>query len=158
MKFDSWHISRPTIIATEVALQRGAHEVFVIWAGLRSQPSPACEVTQLIIPKQVPESTVFGVAVRIDGAELARIQFENFDRGERSYVQIHTHPGTNVEMSDLDRKREVVNHVGALSMMVPHYCANGLQTFRGVNVYEREQREWRLWSPDETNKRIRISE
>lgn len=158
MKFDSWHVSASIVAATEVALRRGSHEVFVIWAGPRSQVLPACLVTRVIIPEQVPESTPFGVAVRIDGAELARIQFENFDRGERSYVQIHTHPGSRVDMSKLDRKREVVNHVGALSVIVPHYCASGLATFQGVNVYEREEQEWRQWTPDETKLRIRIGQ
>lgn len=156
MKFDVWQVSPEVIAETEAALRRGKHEVFVMWAGPRSQSAGVCEITRVIIPRQTPESSPFGVAVKIEGSELARIQFDNFGRGEKSYVQVHTHPKGNVEMSRLDRKREVVNQIGALSIIVPNYCGDGLAGFPGVNVYERDEDDWRLWTPAEAAMKIRV--
>ncbi len=156
MTFERWEFPASVIDTTQSTLRRGKHEVFVLWAGPRPQHSSVCRVTRLIVPEQTPESSKFGESVRIAGAELARIQFDNFERGEKNYVQIHTHPSPRVDMSDLDREREVVNYTGALSIIVPQYCAGDLAAFSGVNVYEREDDGWRLWSSKEVAERIHI--
>jgi hypothetical protein len=154
MTFETWRIPHSVLVETEAALQSAEHEVFVIWVGPRAKEPRTCQLTRLIVPEQIPESSPLGESVRIEGRELARIQFDNAERGDKSYVQIHTHPRDNVEMSPLDHEREVVNHVGGLSIIVPHYCAQGLTGFSGVNVYEREERRWRQWSRQEVLARI----
>lgn len=152
-----WIIPRPVLDDTLRAFRRGRHEVFVLWTAALDQPGPTVEVRRCVTPEQKPGITALGVFVHIEGKELARIAFDNFSRQERAVVQLHTHPGDDVEMSRLDREWEVVRHVGALSVIVPHYGARGLNRFPGVNVYEREPSDWRLWDPREVATRLRIS-
>lgn len=159
MKIRQWIIPSSVIQQTERAFRSGKHEVFAIWTADKSElgvPNQAVPISRCVIPKQTPGETPTGVYVHIEGAELQRIQLDNFDRSERSVVQLHTHPGVDVRMSQLDREWEVVRHVGALSIIVPFYGQHGLISFEGVNVYEREEHDWRLWSRIETAERIKI--
>jgi proteasome lid subunit RPN8/RPN11 len=152
-----WQIPVSVVTSTELALRSGAHEVFVLWtAPLSTALMPIVPIERAIVPAQCASATRAGVYVHIEGSELARIQFENFNRGERNVVQLHTHPGANVDMSELDREWEVVRHVGALSIIVPHYGRGPLQGFAGVHVYERETSDWRLLSAGEAAKRLII--
>ncbi|HEX2544481.1 MAG TPA: hypothetical protein VHL79_06365 [Ramlibacter sp.] len=136
------------------------HEVFALWTApleVRRDALSEVRVLQAIVPRQRPGRTAFGVYVHIPGEELQRIQLENYARGERSIIQLHTHPGADVSMSDLDREWEVTSHVGALSIIVPDYCAQGLRLFDGANIYEREEDHWRLWSAQEAAERMQIT-
>jgi proteasome lid subunit RPN8/RPN11 len=155
MKFKTWSVPHAVLEQTEKAFLSGNHEVFVIWTAAASQEPPdAADILRCIIPQQQPGETPHGVYVHIAGSELQRIQVDNYTKGERSVVQLHTHPGADVGMSDLDREWEVVRHVGALSIIVPFYGRHGLDSFEGVNVYEREVAGWRLWTPSETSTRL----
>src|SRR5713226_7100139 len=139
MKFERWEISRKVIEQTLAAFKRGRHEVFVIWTGQLNIVHPSCRIQRCVIPTQQPGFAPQGGAyVHITGAELSRIQYQNYDLGERSVIQLHTHPSGDVRMSELDRQWEVVNHVGALSIIVPSYGDRRLEGFPGANVYERE--------------------
>jgi proteasome lid subunit RPN8/RPN11 len=154
--FDAWEIPIEVLEETAAAFARGDHEVFVLWATALGEDDGTCRVVRCIVPDQQPGRTGLGVYVRMEGRELARIQYENFDRKERSVVQLHTHPSRDVDMSDLDRQWEVVNHVGALSVIVPRYGQDGLHGFPVVGVYEREPKHWRLWSGAEIGRRFRV--
>ncbi|WP_028731323.1 Mov34/MPN/PAD-1 family protein [Pandoraea sp. E26] len=155
MKFGTWFIPIAVLEQTERAFISGNHEVFVIWTASASQnPLVDANVLRSVVPQQQPGETPTGVYVHIPGAELQRIQVDNYARGERSVVQLHTHPGPDVRMSDLDREWEVVRHVGALSIIVPFYGRGGLSSFDGANVYEREEAGWRLWTPAEASTRL----
>lgn len=156
MKIDYWDIPQSVIDKTGQAFTVGQHEVFVLWTASLNNTGPACEIKRCIVPSQRPGVTPFGVYVHIEGAELNRIQFDNYDRGEKCVIQLHTHPSPDVRMSELDREWEVVKHVGALSIIVPSYGKRGLSGFIGVNVYEREEKAWRLWSRNETDQHLRI--
>lgn len=156
MKYKYWNISLAVAKQTEQAFLTGSHEVFVIWTAPRQVfgDSALAGISQCIVPAQTPGTTPAGVWVHIAGEELQRIQLENFRNGERSIVQLHTHPGADVNMSLLDRKWEVVRHPGALSIIVPHYGTRGLLLHEGANVYEREDDDWRLWSRMEARERL----
>ncbi len=157
MKYETWEIPDQIIRETTTAFQVGHHEVFAIWTTPLKLAEKICRIQRLIIPDQKPGASSWGgVYVHIDGIELSRIQFDNYDRSERSVVQLHTHPSNDVLMSALDREWEVVKHVGALSIIVPNYGMNGLQNFPGVSVYERETDAWRSWSRSEIAERLRI--
>jgi len=133
------------------------HEVFALWTAaleLEAEYQEQAHIDRLIIPAQRPGWTPQGVYVHITGDELQRIQFGNYDKRQRSIVQLHTHPTRDVRMSLLDRKWEVVAHTGALSIIIPDYCAHGLCLANGANVYEREEDDWRLWSAREAAERI----
>lgn len=156
MKIEKWKVSAEVIRQTERAMRVGAHEVFVIWSAnqLDSGDHKLTLVDGCIVPAQTPGVTADGVWVHIEGRELQRIQLDNFKMGRRSVIQLHTHPSTDVRMSQLDRNWEVVRHVGALSIIVPKYCRDGLQLFNGANIYEREDDDWRLWSLAEAQDRL----
>lgn len=154
-----WQVSKRVLNETERAFRAGEHEIFVIWTSLlATEASQNCDsiqrIQRSIVPAQRPGRSAFGVWVHIDGSELQRIQLENYSRGERSCVQLHTHPGVDVTMSELDRKWEVVRHEGALSIIVPFFGQRGLTGFPKVNVYEREPDDWRLWGRDEVMSRL----
>ena len=84
------------------------------------------------------------------GAELRRIAFDNYERGERSAAQLHTHPSADTRMSALDREWEVVSRPGDLSIIVPDYCRGGIESFWRASVYEREPGgRWRPWRAGE---------
>lgn len=150
-----WHVPKKVLDETASALASRDSEVFVIWTAPIQMSDNMCRISRCVIPKQ-DAGFMLGAYVHIEGTELSRIVFENYKRGERSVVQIHTHPSKNVTMSSLDREWEVVNHVGALSIIVPNYCKSGLDGFPGVNVYEREARDWRLWQKGEVKKHLII--
>ena len=155
MIFNTWSIPQDVLKQTEEAFLAGQHEDLVIWTAAASQESTsAAEILRCVVPQQQPGETATGVYVHIAGAELQRIQIDNYKKGERSIVQLHTHPGSDVRMSDLDREWEVVRHIGALSIIVPFYGRRGLNAFEGANVYEREEAGWRLWAPSEISARL----
>jgi proteasome lid subunit RPN8/RPN11 len=158
MTTTTWTLPTSILRGTQKAFLQGAHEVFVLWvAPLKADVGAPIELRRCVVPAQEPGRTAYGVYVRIEGAELQRIQLDNYRQGERSVVQLHTHPGHDVTMSDLDREWEVVRHVGALSIIVPHYGTTDWFGFKGVNVYEREPEGWRLWSHEECLKRITVA-
>lgn len=152
----TWTLSTDVIRQTEKSFRAGQHEVFVLWTASLDLSEPEFLIRRVVVPKQKPGQTEFGVYVHIEGSELSSVQIDNYRRGERSVVQLHTHPGSDVGMSDLDREWEVVRHVGALSIIVPHYGIKPLMDFAGVNVYEREVAGWRLWSSTEIGLRLRV--
>jgi proteasome lid subunit RPN8/RPN11 len=158
MKYQNWNIPEGIVEQTEQALLIGRHEVFAIWTTPRLAGNEGCaQISRCIVPAQTPGITAYGVSVHIAGQELQRIQLDNFQRNERSIIQLHTHPGEDVEMSELDREWEVVRHVGALSIIVPYYGTKGLMLGCGANVYEREDDDWRLWTSEEAKERLQIS-
>lgn len=157
MKYSQWKIPQQVVVETEQAFLRGKHEVFAIWVAPRADVAAHATITRCIVPKQTPGVTPTGVWVHIAGEELQRIQLDNFQHKERSVVQLHTHPGANVDMSKLDRDWEVVRHVGALSIIVPFYGTRGLTLFEQANIYEREDDDWRLWPRHEAAARLVLS-
>lgn len=160
MKINQWKVARMVVSQTEQAVLVGAHEVFVLWAApinRTAQDAGVLEVDQCIVPAQKPGVSPQGVWVHIEGRELQRIQYDNHDAGKRSVIQLHTHPDHDVRMSPLDREWEVVRHVGALSIIVPHYGRHGLLLHSDANVYEREAHDWRLWSKSEAKERLVIA-
>jgi len=155
MKYRNWKIPQSVMNQTMASFKVGHHEVFAIWtAAVADDAVTTAEIQRCIIPQQTPGASPTGVWVHIPGAELQRIQLDNFRNKERGVIQLHTHPGRDVTMSALDREWEVVRHVGALSIIVPHYGLQGLQLYEGANVYEREDGDWRLWSRAEAKARL----
>lgn len=160
MKYGKWTVPAELVQATEAAMAGRRHEVFALWTAaleLGDEQREEAQIRQLIVPAQRPGQTAHGVYVHIAGSELQRIQMTNYDRNERSIVQLHTHPSSDVTMSGLDRQWEVVAHLGALSIIVPDYCARGLCLTAGANIYEREEDDWRLWSRREAAERIVVA-
>ena len=112
MKCNKWVIPSAVATQTERALLVGQHEVFCMWTAaagnaISDEATGSAEVLRCVVPAQTPGETPSGVWVHIAGQELQRIQMDNYHRQERSIVQLHSHPGANVQMSELDREWEV---------------------------------------------------
>ena len=176
-----WLVPQKVVDDTVGALSGRDAEVFVLWttalepgrgsedgtlagrivgrlrAALPFLGRGKCTVCRAIVPEQDSHVGAGGAHVHIHGKELRRIEFDNYERGERNAVQIHTHPSDDTRMSALDREWEVVMHAGALSIIVPDYCRGGIESFRSASVYEREVGgRWRLWGAGEFERRVRI--
>lgn len=144
-----WKIPKTVLENTAKILASKDSEVFVLWTAPIKMTNGKYQISRLIMPEQDSHKGFEGAYVHIKGRELSRIAFDNYKRKERSVIQIHTHPSVNVNMSRLDRQWEVVSQTGALSIIVPNYGKNGLGDFLGVNIYEKETKDWRLWEKDE---------
>ena len=142
------------------ALSGMGAEVFALWTTpLASRPPSSRQlISRVIVPEQEPRTDgPRGARVRVTGGELRRTAFDNYERGERSAVQIHTHPSADTRMSELDRMWEVVSHPGALSIIVPDYCRDGPDSFWRASVYERGPGgAWSLWDGGEMRRRIEV--
>lgn len=176
-----WVVPKKVVDETVGALSSIESEVFVLWTASKEPASPresrgragilgrlraalpvlgrrSIAISRAIVPEQDTHADADGAYVHIAGSELRRIGFDNYERGERNAVQIHTHPSSSTRMSELDREWEVVTHVGALSIIVPDYCGNGLESFSKASVYEREAGgRWRLWGAGEFERRVRMA-
>ena len=144
-----WEIPKAVLSDTARILASKDLEVFVIWTAPLDIINNTYQISRLIVPEQDSHREIGREYVHIYGKELSRIAFDNYGRQEKSVIQIHTHPSANVEMSSLDREWEVVRDKGALSIIVPNHGKNGLDGFPGVNIYEKEADDWRLWDKDE---------
>lgn len=152
-----WYVPRDIINGTAEALKNGEVERFVLWTAAIRDKGPDVIVNDLVVPAQTAYTGPDGAWVHIDGSELARIAFYMYDNDERAVAQLHTHPSQDVRMSRLDRAWEVVSHEGALSIIIPEYAKDDLDGFPGANVYERGSAGWRLWSLDESARRLVIT-
>jgi len=146
-------IPSSVLAETEIALRDDAVERTVVWQ-LAEPPDPANAVVALVVPEQHPEATTLGHLVRVPGNELARMQFDAYHAGRRTWIQLHTHPGSDVRMSSTDRKWAIADFPGALSIIVPVFGRRGLRAWPGVAVYERGEANWRRWSQSEVMARL----
>lgn len=152
----TWSVPKLLVARTVGALSSKRAEVFALWTSPLDAPPGRRIVTRVIVPEQESRSGDSGAYVHVHGKELRRIAFDNYERGERSAAQLHTHPSGDTRMSALDREWEVVARPGDLSIIVPDYCRGGLESFRRASVYEREQGgRWRPWCAGELEGRIR---
>ena len=141
--------------ATEEALRLDGAERTAIWQ-LAEPSDPEMTVRRLIVPLQEPIVTAHGHLVRVPSSELARMQFDAYDAGFRTWIQLHTHPGINVCMSDTDVAWAIADFLGALSIIVPTFGRDGLSSWTGVGVYERGDDGWREWGTDESRTRLLV--
>jgi len=141
--------------ATEEALRLDGAERTAVWQ-LAEPQDAEMTVRRLVVPLQEPIVTGFGHLVRVSSSELARMQFEAHHAGLRTWIQLHTHPGTNVGMSDTDVAWAIADFPGALSIIVPNFGRDVLESWTGVGVYERGDDGWREWTPDETRDRLLV--
>ena len=141
------------LVETELALHDDAAERTAVWQ-VCEPPDPAMTVVHLDIPEQEPITTRLGHLVRVAGSELARMQFEAYRAGRRTWIQLHTHPARDVRMSSTDRKWAIADFPGALSIIVPEFGRHGLRGWPGVGVHERAEMGWRRWSRAEILDRL----
>jgi hypothetical protein len=77
-------------------------------------------IRRLFVPEQIAYSSRFGVGVEL----TPRAHFtltDNLEHDERFFARIHSHPGRAYH-SPVDDENQVINHVGALSIVVPYFA------------------------------------
>jgi len=123
----------------------GRGERTALWQ-FTEPPGALMTVRRVVTPAQESIHTPFGHLVHVTGAELARVQLDAYRLGLRTWVQLHTHPASDVRMSDTDREWAIADFPGALSVIVPRFARDGLIGWPGVAVHERHDDGWRRWT------------
>jgi hypothetical protein len=139
-------IPKDSIRAIEDFLRaRGADglEGVVLLAGPARGAGPTLLDT-LILPEQVAQRSLFGCSVEIPREEIAALTSILRARSAQLHVKIHTHP-TDAYHSELDLSNMLMQFDQALSIVVPDFCADGLNDLRDCDValYEAGAWDWR---------------
>lgn len=142
-------VPRSLVTPGETAIRRaGQHgnECFVLWSGVTD--GPEFRVLASHVPRQTAFRLESGVCVRVDGAELHRLNLWLFEAAQQLGVQIHSHP-TDAYHSDTDDSFPMVTTFGGLSIVVPWFGAEPWFS-RGSAAYRlRPPSEWReIEEPD----------
>jgi proteasome lid subunit RPN8/RPN11 len=148
-------VPRSILDDTAASLCDPEGERTVLWQ-VAAEPATEARVSRLVVPAQRAIKSADGCAVHVNGSELARIQFEAHDLGLLTSVQLHTHPGKDVAMSDLDVAWAIADFPGAVSIIVPRFGALGLIGWPGVSAYTRHKDGWSAWSDRQLLDSIRL--
>lgn len=143
----------PALLALQEA---GAHqnEAFALLGGILYEDQQSFEFTSCYIPDQTSFQTEDGLHVEVPGSALHRANLEFHHRGELMAGQVHSHP-TDAFHSSLDDALPLVTLLGALSIVVPDFAADGISSIHRWAFYRLiGVREWRLTREDEVEYRI----
>lgn len=122
----------------------GAREAVALWQGKASGPDSA-EVTRLVVPKQVTGPLHFNVPLE----ERLRIADEASRIGELIVAQLHTHPREAFH-SKADDELAIIKHLGAVSIVVPHFGLHWKGSLAEASVHMHLGRSrWRQLEPQE---------
>src|ERR1700682_860893 len=110
------------------AAGRRRAECFVLWSGVVD--GEIFHVRAAHTPRQTAYRFPDGICVRVEGAELHRLNVWLFEHNEQLGVQIHSHP-TEAYHSETDDTYPIVTVRGGLSLVVPDFAQGGL---RGAGV------------------------
>ncbi len=135
-------ISRYHIDVTEEALREaGAEgfERFVFWSG-QSDGAGFFDVQTVHVPRQQSFKTPNGLLVRVDGADLHRLNAWLYEHGHVLAVQVHAHP-TDAYHSDTDDTFPIITMEGGISIVVPDFCRDGLAA-EGTVIYRLRPEGW----------------
>lgn len=134
-------ISKEKIRETDEYIRRSGrqrYECFVLWSGVRVPPQFL--VRSIHLPRQTSYRLEEGLCVRVDGAELHRINRWLYENREEIGVQVHSHP-RNAYHSETDSLFPIATTHGSLSIVVPEFGRHGLLG-RGVAAYRLSDDIW----------------
>lgn len=117
---------------------RDGVERFVLFSGAVRETT--FHALTLHTPRQVATKGQFGLSVRIDGAELHRLNVWLYEHKQRLAIQVHSHPQEAFH-SDTDDAYPMVTTRGGLSVVIPDFAARGLRG-PGVAVFRLDQHGW----------------
>ena len=101
-----------------------------------------------------PECLVGNIHIRASG--FSRLWDLCDAEGLRVVADIHTHPGTSVAQSGIDRANPMIAREGHLALIVPDYGTRPVQA-REVGVHEyRGERGWASWFGSNAERILRI--
>lgn len=120
-------------------------ECFVLWSGVRENNTFQIHTSH--VPKQTAYRFDDGLCVRVDGAELHRLNLWLFDHSQELAVQVHAHP-TDAYHSTTDDSYPIVTVRGGISLVVPDFAKAGLRG-RGVASYRLTTVGWEELSAEQ---------
>ena len=115
---------RDTVAAIQTAGQDG-YELFVVWSGTRDED--IFTVAKVHIPEQTSYKQGSGLCVRVDGAELHRLNVWLYEAQQVIGVQIHSHP-SGAYHSETDDTYPIATLDGSLSIVLPFFGRDGWQS------------------------------
>jgi hypothetical protein len=151
----TWDLPRD-LIAQSVNVMRpyGAigHEGLALWFG--DDHGDTVQITHLIVPHG-PGLVTHPYHLSLSLRAIARLTGLS-GRLERYWAgQIHSHPGREVRLSDLD-KTMGVQVQDYLSMVCPHYAQYPVEDVRQCGVHIYDHGAYRQFAPSEVVSRIRV--
>lgn len=99
-------------------------ERFVLWSGVIIGSD--FQVRTMHVPRQTAYRLPEGLCVRVEGAELHRLNVWLFENQERLAVQVHAHP-TDAYHSETDDTYPIVTTRGGLSLVIPDFARAGVR-------------------------------
>lgn len=99
------------------------YEIFVLWSGRAN--GRVFSVRTAHVPKQRSYRLKNGLCVRVDGAELHRLNVWLYESGEILAAQVHAHPDEAYH-SETDDTYPIVAALGGLSIVAAEFCRAGL--------------------------------
>jgi hypothetical protein len=136
-----FHIPSAVIDKTDAALRSAGTrrlEAFVLWTG--ETVGETFEVRKAHIPEQTSYRLESGLCVRVDGAELHRLNAWLYQNRQELGAQVHSHP-TEAYHSETDDTFPIVTVRGALSVVVPDFGRRGIRG-PGIAAYRLTDDGW----------------
>lgn len=146
-------ILRRTDMHLQTAGSKGC-ECFVLWTGLRDNDTFRIRTTH--VPRQTAYRYEEGICVRVDGAELHRLNIWLFEHQEELAIQVHSHP-TEAYHSQTDNTYPIVTMRGGLSLVVPDFAKQGLRG-PGVAYYRLGAAGWQELGAEQVHQLILVEE
>lgn len=109
-------------------------EAYVLWSGVKLN-TDEFKVRGIIIPEQIAVRSAFGYAFDIPASSIGKINSTLFSKGEMGLIQVHSHPGESAIHSPRDDKLSIINRLGALSVVLPHFGNIDFSDFTKVKVH-----------------------
>lgn len=138
----------------ELLWESGQHgyEAVVLWLGTVLDELTA-EIVLAIAPRQIAYRTDDGCAVEVPPEEIERL-VSALGPGQFVLARVHTHPSAAYH-SSVDDQNLIIGHVGAISVVVPHFAAEPIElSVCSVNELQPNS-TWHELAPDEVARRFR---
>lgn len=119
-------VSAAAVADTERQLRAAGQEGFetwVLWTG--RQHGRRFEVRTVHVPEQTAYRLDSGLCVKVDGPALHELNVWLHEHHETLGAQVHAHPDRAYH-SDTDDAFSIITALGGLSLVVPHFCRDGL--------------------------------
>lgn len=149
-------VKRELLVAAHkhlAAVGRKALECVVLWTGVHE--GKIFRVHEIVAPAQTALRSEAGVCVRVEGAELHRLNVRLYETQHRLFGQVHTHP-TTAYHSETDDAFPMVTTVGGISLVVPDYAAAPFNLDDYACYRLSAAATWDELTPEEVNRLIVI--
>ncbi|HYW55765.1 MAG TPA: hypothetical protein VE934_02300 [Polaromonas sp.] len=153
----TWDLPRD-LLAQSIQVMRpyGAigHEGLALWFG--DDRGDAVEITHLIVPHG-PGLVTHPLHLSLSLRAIARLTGLS-GRLDRYWAgQIHSHPGVDVRLSEVDKRMGVLVQ-DYLSVVCPHYAQQPVTDLRECGIHIFDRGAYRQLAPAEVGARIHVSE